>query len=57
MSMLELFTVGPEFTRFARGAAAAAIERHLRPTSAANPPACRSTGQTDGRTDGHSTAL
>jgi len=37
--MLELLTVEPKFTRPASREAAAAIDRYLRPTSAANPPA------------------
>ena len=52
--MLDLLTVGPKFTRPACRAAAAAIGRYLLPASAlSSKPAvcCRSTGQTDGRTD------
>ena len=56
--MLDLLTVGPQFTRPASRAAAAAIDRYLllpRPTSAANPSVAaaavdRRDRQTDGRT-------
>jgi len=61
---LDLLTAGPQFTRPARHAAAAAIDQYLlpRPTSAANPPAAAVAidqwpgrqmggGWTDGRTD------
>jgi len=55
--MLGLLTVGPKFTRLACSAVAAASGRYLLPAPDRNSkPACRrcccrSTGQTDGRTD------
>jgi len=54
--MLDLLTVGPKFTRPACRAAAAAIDRYLLQTHAANPPTAaaavdRWDRQTDGRTD------
>jgi len=54
--MLDLLTVEPKFTRPASREAAAAIDRYLRPTSAANPPAAAAAvDRRDRRTDGHLT--